>query len=125
MKLHRDAPPANLHDLLQSSVAGSQLGHGKGGGDADGRHEDVLLGFPADSQVFVERQGEVTVGLGQLPHPWVGRLWNHLGLWRVVLGGLQIGAAVAATWFERKVLGFGVADVHMLSQHDRGEESQN
>lgn len=42
------------HELLQRPVAGSQLGHGKGGGDADGGHEDVGLGTFAGRHLFVQ-----------------------------------------------------------------------
>lgn len=109
----------HLHDLLQGLVAGSQFGHGESGGDADGGHENVVPRRLAQGQLFVQRQGEAAVGLGQLPHSGVGGLREHFGLLGRVLGGLRIGAPVDAAGLQREVFGFGAADVRKPGDRER------
>ena len=114
------------HDLLQRLVAGSQFGHGERGGDADGGHEDIGLGGLVEGQLFVQRQGEATVGLRQLPHPGIGGLGDRLGD-RLGLRGraLGVGAAVDAARLQRQVFGFGAADVWTDGEGDQRQERQN
>ena len=75
-------------------IAGSQFGHGEGCGDANGRHEYVGIARLALGQLLVERKGEESVGLGQLPDPRVGGLWDLLWL-SGRDGGLLFGGGVA------------------------------
>lgn len=114
---------SDLHDLLQRLATGSQFGHGEGGGDADGGHEDVGLGGLVEGQLFVQRQGEAAVGLRQLPHSGVGGLRNRLRLrGRAFLG---VRTPVDAAWLQGEVFGFSSADVRMVGQRDKRQECQN
>ena len=80
--------------MLQSLIASSQFGHGKGCGDANGRHEYVGVARLVLGQLLVEGEGEESVGLGQLPDPRVGGLWDLLRL-SGQDGGLVFGVGVA------------------------------
>lgn len=113
----------HLHQLLQGLVAGAQLGHGEGGGDADGGHEDVVLGGPAEGHLFVERQREAAVGLGQLPDAGVGGLGDGLRGGR--LRAVGVGAAVDAARLQGQVPGLGAADVqHISRRQGQGRQDQ-
>lgn len=113
----------DLHQLLQGLVAGSQLGHGEGGGDADGGHDDVVLGGPADGHLFVQRQSKAAVGLGQLPDPGVGGLRD--GLLSGRLRAVGVRAAVYAARLQGQVLGLSAADVQHISRHQgQGRQDQ-
>lgn len=107
---------SDLHDLLQRVVAGSQFGHGERGGDADGGHEDVVLGAPAAAQPFVQGQGEAAVGVRQLPYSGVGGLREGLGLGAQLL---RFRFAVDAARLQGEVFGLGAADVQEFSGRDQ------
>lgn len=115
---------SDLHDLLQRLVAGSQFGHGEGGGDADGGHEDVGLGGLAESELFVQRQREAAVSLRQLPHSRVGGLGDRLRLRGRILWAVRVGTPVDAARLEGEVSGFSTADVRLDSEDER-QECQN
>lgn len=113
---------SDLHQLLQGLVAGPQLGHSEGSGDADGGHEDVVLGGPAGSHLLVQGQSKAAIGLGQLPDPWVGGLRDGLrGGWLHVVG---VRVAVDAARLQGQVPGLGAADVQHINRH-QGQGSQD
>lgn len=122
LKDHNDAA-FHLHDLLQSFIASSEFGHGECGGDADGGHEDVRLGAPAKSQLFVQWQTKASIGLWQFPYSGIGEVRDCLRLQRWSLRELR--AAIDTVWLQREVLGFGRADVYSDGNREEWQEHQN
>lgn len=114
-----------LHQLLEGVITGTQFGHSKSSGDAQGRQENVVIVILGVCQVLIEGGGKSRVGLGQFPDPAVGGLWDLLFL-AILVSGLLVWRAVNAHGIHRDVPGLRYADViHRVSITDHTTPGTN
>lgn len=105
---------------MQGVTTRSELGHGEGCRNAEGRHKDVFSVVLGVGQVLVEDDGKARVGLRQLPDPGVSGL-RDLALalpWLLPLALLELllRVAIDAHGVHRDVAGLRGANIF----HDIG-----